>query len=69
MIGIADVGSFVAKGSPIDQHAGNETSTVYTGVQNSPMLPEQLCTGTTSLLEVDGKLSMVTEFMVETMAR
>jgi exoribonuclease-2 len=64
MIGIADVDSFVPKGSPIDMHAAKETCTVYTGVRNFPMLPEDLSTGTTSLLEVDGKLSMVTEFVV-----
>src|SRR5262245_29539833 len=57
MVGIADVDSFVSKGSPIDLHAARETCTVYTGVRIFPMLPEQLSTGTTSLLEVDGKLS------------
>src|SRR5215467_8594649 len=65
LVGIADVDSFVPKGSPIDLHAGKETCTVYTGVRNFPMLPEELSTGTTSLLEVDGKLSMVTEFVVD----
>lgn len=65
MVGIADVDSFVPKGSPIDLHAGKETCTVYTGVRNFPMLPVELSTGTTSLLEVDGKLSVVTEFVVD----
>ena len=65
MVGIADVDSFVPKSSPIDMHAAKETCTVYTGVRNFPMLPEDLSTGTTSLLEVDGKLSMVTEFVVD----
>src|SRR5579864_57259 len=65
LVGIADVDSFVPKGSPIDLHAGKETCTVYTGVRNFPMLPEELSTGTTSLLEVDGKLSVVTEFSVD----
>jgi VacB/RNase II family 3'-5' exoribonuclease len=65
MVGIADVDSFVPKGSPIDAHAAKETCTVYTGVRNFPMIPEELSTGTTSLLEVDGKLSMVTEFVVD----
>src|SRR5579864_4556253 len=31
MVGIADVDSFVAKMTPIDQHAARETTTVYTG--------------------------------------
>jgi len=65
LVGIADVDSFVPKGSPIDRHAAKETTTVYTGVRNFSMLPEQLSTGTTSLLEVDGKLSVVTEFVVD----
>src|SRR5262245_5497539 len=65
LVGIADVDSFVSQGSPIDAHAARETCTVYTGVRNFPMLPEDLSTGTTSLLEVDGKLSMVTEFVVD----
>jgi exoribonuclease-2 len=64
LVGIADVDTFVPKDSPIDQHAAKETTTVYTGVRNFPMLPEQLSTGTTSLLEVDGKLCVVTEFVV-----
>jgi VacB/RNase II family 3'-5' exoribonuclease len=65
MVGIADVDSFVPKGTPIDLHASKETCTVYAGVRNFPMLPEDLSTGTTSLLEVDGKLGMVTEFVVD----
>jgi exoribonuclease II len=65
LVGIADVDAFVQKDTPIDRHASKETTTVYTGVRNFPMLPEELSTGTTSLLEVDGKLSVVTEFVVD----
>ena len=64
MIGIADVDAFVEKGSPIDQHAARETTTIYAGVRNFPMLPEQLSTGATSLLEDNDKLCIVTEFIV-----
>jgi exoribonuclease-2 len=64
MIGIADVDAFVEKGSPIDQHAARETTTIYAGVRNFPMLPEQLSTGATSLLPNNDKLCLVTEFMV-----
>lgn len=64
MVGIADVDAFIPKNSPIDKHAARETCTVYTGVRNFPMIPEELSNGTTSLLEVDGKLAMVTEFFV-----
>lgn len=64
LVGIADVDAFVPKGSPIDRHAANETTTVYAGVRNFPMLPEQLSTGASSLLETGDKLSVVIEFVV-----
>jgi len=66
LVGIADVDAFVPKGSGIDAHAGKETTTVYTGVRNFPMLPEQLSTGASSLLEDGDKLSIVIEFVVGT---
>lgn len=65
MIGIADVDAFAAKQTPIDQHAACETTTVYTGVRNFPMLPEELSTGITSLLENQDRLSLVYEFVVD----
>jgi VacB/RNase II family 3'-5' exoribonuclease len=63
-VAIADVDAFVPKGSPIDLHAATQTTTVYTGVRNFAMLPEQLSTGTTSLLETGDRLSVVIEFLV-----
>lgn len=65
LIGIADVDAFVQKSTPIDQHAARETTTVYTGVRNFPMLPEELSTGVTSLLEDADKLCMVVEFVAD----
>jgi VacB/RNase II family 3'-5' exoribonuclease len=65
MIGIADVDAFVPKQSAIDQHAARETTTVYAGVRNFPMLPEELSTGKTSLLENQDCLSVVVEFVVD----
>ena len=65
MIGIADVDAFVPKQTPIDQHASRETTTVYAGVRNFPMLPEELSTGKTSLLENQDCLSVVVEFLVD----
>src|ERR1019366_6819539 len=65
MIGIADVDAFVPKQTPIDRHAAKETTTVYAGVRNFPMLPEELSTGKTSLLEKQDCLSVVIEFVVD----
>jgi VacB/RNase II family 3'-5' exoribonuclease len=64
LVGIADVDAYVSKLTPIDQHAARETTTVYTGVRNFPMLPEQLSTGTTSLLENQDRPAVVIEFVV-----
>ena len=64
MIGIADVDAYVPKGSPIDEHAAAQTTTVYTGVEIFPMLPEELSTGETSLLEGQDRLAVVTEYDV-----
>jgi exoribonuclease-2 len=66
LVGIADVDAFVAKASPIDDHASKETTTVYTGIRNFPMLPEALSTGASSLLENEDRPSMVIEFVVST---
>jgi exoribonuclease-2 len=65
MVAIADVDAFVAKDSPIDQHAARETTTVYTGVINFPMLPNELSTGASSLLENVDRPGIVIEFVVD----
>jgi len=66
MVAIADVDAFVPKDSPIDRHAARQTMTVYTGVRNFSMLPEQLSTATTSLQEGADKLAVVVELVVGT---
>ena len=63
LVGIADVDTFIRKSSAIDEHAAKETTTVYTGVRNFSMLPEQLSTDTSSLLETEDKLGIVIEFI------
>jgi VacB/RNase II family 3'-5' exoribonuclease len=65
MIGIADVDAFVPKGSAIDIHAARETTTVYAGIKNFSMIPDELSTGITSLLENQDRLAVVTEFVVD----
>lgn len=63
-IGVADVSASVAKNSPIDKHAADQTKTVYTATRNFPMLPNELSTDLTSLNENADRPAIVTEFVV-----
>jgi len=65
LVGIADVDTCASKDTAIDLHAAKETTTVYTGVRVFPMLPEELSTGVTSLLENEDRLGIVIEFVVD----
>src|SRR5262249_7542836 len=64
LVGIADVDAFVAAHTPSDDPAGIETTTVYAGVENFPMLANALSTDATSLLEGADKLCLVVETVV-----
>jgi VacB/RNase II family 3'-5' exoribonuclease len=64
LIGIADVDGSVPKGSPIDMHAASEGTSVYTGVQTFPMLPEELSTDITSLVEGADRAAIVIDISV-----
>lgn len=64
-VAIADVSSSVLKGTPIDDHAKDQTQTVYTAVKNFPMLPNDLSTDLTSLNENQDRVADVVEFMVD----
>jgi VacB/RNase II family 3'-5' exoribonuclease len=64
MVGIADVSAAVAKDSPLDRHAADQTQTVYTAVRNFSMLPTELSTDLTSLNENEDRTAIVVEYVV-----
>jgi len=64
-VGIADVDTDVAPGSPIDAYAADASTTVYAAVVTFPMLPERLSTDLTSLSENADRLAIVVDMTVE----
>ncbi len=63
-VGIADVSGSVDQNTPIDRYACRQTTTVYTGVKNFSMLPEELSTDLTSLNENEDRAAIVVEYTV-----
>ena len=63
-VAIGDVAAAVEKGSPIEEHARNQTQTIYTAVKNFPMLPLELSAGLTSLNENEDRLAIMMTFTV-----
>jgi len=64
LVAIADVDALVAARSPVDDHARNNTTSVYTVPQIFPMLPEKLSTDLTSLGEGQERLAIVVDMTV-----
>jgi VacB/RNase II family 3'-5' exoribonuclease len=66
LVAIADVDATVAKGSAIDRHAQQNTTSVYTAAKIFPMLPDRLSTDLTSLADQQDRLSVVVEMTIST---
>jgi len=64
LVGIADVDALVKKGSAIDDHARQNTTSVYTPARIFPMLPEKLSTNLTSLNYASERNAMVIEMVI-----
>jgi len=64
LVAIADVDSLVSKDSPLDLHAGTNTTSVYTPAVVFPMLPLELSTDRTSLNEGEDRAAIVIEMVV-----
>ena len=64
LVAVADVDSLVQKSTPLDAHAENNTTSVYTPARVFPMLPERLSTDLTSLNANADRQSVVVEYTV-----
>lgn len=63
-VAIADVDALVKPTTPLDEHAGHNTTSVYTAAQIFPMLPERLSTNLTSLNESQDRVAVIIEYTV-----
>jgi VacB/RNase II family 3'-5' exoribonuclease len=65
LVAIADVDAVVKTGSPIDDHARVNTTSVYTPAAIFSMLPEKLSTDLTSLGESQERLALIIDMTID----
>jgi len=63
LVAVADVDALVAQDKAIDEHAGHNTTSVYTVAKIFSMIPEDLSTGLTSLNEGEDRLALIVEMI------
>ena len=63
-VAVADVDALVQPGSPVDEHARINTTSVYTVAQIFTLLPERLSTDLTSLVEHQERLAIIVEMTI-----
>jgi exoribonuclease-2 len=69
LVAVADVDALVKKNSAIDEHARQNTTSVYTAGKTFPMLPEKLSTDLTSLNYQEDRPAMVIEMAIDEMGK
>jgi VacB/RNase II family 3'-5' exoribonuclease len=67
LVAVADVAALVKKNSAIDDHARQNTTTVYTAGKIFSMIPEKLSTDLTSLNDAEDRLAIVIEMVIDSM--